>query len=174
MKQIIIVISYLQFNKWFISFIISSINLSCINRHENNCFTFARVPSTQYPAIITPFLRSVHHCSNSSRDKPLWSWKKKLQWVPSRNATTSMALLEKSIKRWFFQCTLPCWDWTEKRRKETRKSTAKKEGAVYCKSATENNFSMTFVAALDLYTKQQKRTGKFNRFRCCRKTSHKN
>ena len=32
--------------------------------------TFARVPSTQYPATISPFLLSVHHASNSCRDNP--------------------------------------------------------------------------------------------------------
>ena len=33
--------------------------------------TLARVPSTQYPATMTPFLWSVHQLSNNSRDKPL-------------------------------------------------------------------------------------------------------
>ena len=33
--------------------------------------TLASVPSTQYPAIMTPFLLSVHQLSNSSLDRPL-------------------------------------------------------------------------------------------------------
>ena len=33
--------------------------------------TLASVPSTQYPATITPFLLSVHHASNSCLDRPL-------------------------------------------------------------------------------------------------------
>lgn len=32
--------------------------------------TLARVPSTQYPAIMTPFLLSVHQLSNNSLDRP--------------------------------------------------------------------------------------------------------
>ena len=35
--------------------------------------TLASVPSTQYPAMMTPFRRSAHHSSNNSRDKPLWN-----------------------------------------------------------------------------------------------------
>lgn len=33
--------------------------------------TLASVPSTQYPAMMTPFLLSVHQLSKSSLDKPL-------------------------------------------------------------------------------------------------------
>ena len=33
--------------------------------------TLASVPSTQYPAMMVPFLLSVHQFSNSSRDSPL-------------------------------------------------------------------------------------------------------
>ena len=39
----------------------------------HNCaiLTFASVPSTQYPATMTPFLLSVHHASKSCLERPL-------------------------------------------------------------------------------------------------------
>lgn len=63
---------------WFWHDVLKEQNKDQLRRCKNaisfipfGSLTFARVPSTQYPAMITPFLLSVHQLSKSSLDRPL-------------------------------------------------------------------------------------------------------